>query len=95
MVWADSAAISLTPNAGDIFNNGYGYSLGYEFTLSQAVTVDDLGYFDDGGLTESRHRGQGSLRVRSDHVLDKFGSDIRYRLLLTVVVAGFSDNYGD
>jgi hypothetical protein len=56
LVWG-GPAILLTPVPTDTFNNGNGYSLGYEFNLSQAVTVDSLGFFTDTTLAESHQVG--------------------------------------
>jgi uncharacterized protein DUF4082/PEP-CTERM motif-containing protein len=49
---ADTPAVSFTPVSGNTFNNGIGFSLGFEFTATSNLTVDALGYFDDGSLQE-------------------------------------------
>ena len=55
---ADSTAVSLVPAAGNTFNNGGGYTLGYEFTVgSTPITVTSLGYFDTGVLVNSHAVG--------------------------------------
>lgn len=78
-----SPAIQLTPDPGNVFNNGNGYSLGYEFNLSQAVTVDSLGFFADPTLTESHTVGifnSGGTLLVSATVLpgDPLTSDFRF-----------------
>jgi hypothetical protein len=55
-VRADTAAVSFT-NPGTTLNNGLGYSLGYSFTATNSVTIDELGYFDEGTLQESHTVG--------------------------------------
>jgi hypothetical protein len=63
-VRADSAAVTLTPDPSNTFNNGgagSGYSLGWEFTVggSANITVTQLGYFSNFGtaLTETHDVG--------------------------------------
>jgi hypothetical protein len=54
---ADSVAVTITPDPASTFNNGFGYSLGYEFLANSNVTVTQLGYFVDTTLTESHEVG--------------------------------------
>ncbi len=54
---ADSVAVTITPDPASTFNNGFGYSLGYEFLANSNITVTQLGYFDYTGLTESHDVG--------------------------------------
>jgi hypothetical protein len=56
VVRADTAGISFT-SPGTTFNNGMGYSLGFSFTATSDVTIDALGYFDEGSLQESHTVG--------------------------------------
>lgn len=49
--------VTLTPNPGNTFNNANGYSLGFGFVVSSSITVDALGYFDTGVLTENHSIG--------------------------------------
>lgn len=53
---ADTAAVGFS-SPGSPFNNGSGYSLGWEFTTNSSIVVTSLGYFDDGGLTETHNVG--------------------------------------
>jgi hypothetical protein len=53
---ADTLGISFTA-PGSSFNNGSGYSLGYAFTANNAFTINALGYYDNGRLTETHHVG--------------------------------------
>jgi hypothetical protein len=55
-VRADTAGISFT-SPGTTFNNGAGFSLGFSFTATSTVTIDAVGYFDEGGLQESHTVG--------------------------------------
>jgi len=47
------AVTSITPVPANTFNNGSGYSLGWEFTDVTSEVVTGLGYFDNAGLTEN------------------------------------------
>jgi hypothetical protein len=64
--WA-GPLLTLTPNPGSTFNNGFGYSVGYEFTTSSSITVDELAFFADPTLSQSHAVGiyttGGSLLV--------------------------------
>ncbi|BDC51957.1 hypothetical protein F183_A42720 [Bryobacterales bacterium F-183] len=51
---ADTAAIVLDPASGVLNNNGT-WSLGFEFTLNNSVTVTSLGFFADGGVFSVPH----------------------------------------
>jgi hypothetical protein len=55
-VRADTAGISFT-SPGSTQNNGLGFSLGFSFTPTTALTIDALGYFDEGSLQESHMVG--------------------------------------
>jgi hypothetical protein len=55
-VRADTAGVSFT-SPGTTLNNGLGYSLGYSFTATSSVTIDAVGYFDEGTLQESHTVG--------------------------------------
>jgi len=50
-------AFGIVADPAYLFNNGEGYSGGYEFSVSNAVTVDDLGYYAPYGLTETHAVG--------------------------------------
>jgi hypothetical protein len=54
---ADFAAFAVTPDPFSTFNDHLGYSLGYEFKMSSTQKVGQLGYFDNGLLTESHPVG--------------------------------------
>lgn len=90
--WGDSFAVSLTPDPANVFNNGIQYSLGFRFTLSQAITVNALGYFADSGLTESHAVGifntGGSLLVSTTVTgADPLTSDFRYHSISPFALA--------
>jgi Domain of unknown function (DUF4082) len=90
--WGDSFALSLTPNPTLVFNNGSGYSLGFQFTLSQAITVDALGFFADPGLADSHAVGifntGGSLLVSTTVTgADPLTSDFRYQSISPFALA--------
>lgn len=55
-VRADTAGISFT-SPGTTFNNGFGFSVGFSFTATSAVTIDAVGYFDEGSLQKSHTVG--------------------------------------
>jgi hypothetical protein len=55
-VRADTAGISFT-SLGTTQNNGVGFSLGFSFTATSALTIDAVGYFDEGSLQESHTVG--------------------------------------
>jgi hypothetical protein len=54
---ADFAAMAVTADPLNTFNDHLGYSLGYEFKMSSTQTVSQLGYFDNGLITESHSVG--------------------------------------
>lgn len=55
---ADTLGVSFTsPNSAFTLNNGGGWSLGYEFTVSNAITINGLGYFNYGGFLETHEVG--------------------------------------
>jgi len=49
---ADDAAWEFS-TVGNSTNNGTGYSFGEVFTVNQTITVDFLGYYNSGSMTES------------------------------------------
>lgn len=58
VVKADTLGVSFTsPNSASTQNNGGGYSLGYEFTVNNAITINGLGYFNYGGFLEAHEVG--------------------------------------
>jgi len=99
--WA-GPLLTLTPNPSNTINNGVGYSMGYEFTISAAITVDELAYFADPTLSQSHAVGiyttGGSLLVSTtvttaDPVSNFFAYQTITPYLLaagTYVIAGFS-----
>ncbi|MHB8636139.1 MAG: hypothetical protein ACYC96_06680 [Fimbriimonadaceae bacterium] len=55
---AQSTAVNLIPVAGNTYNNGTAYSIGYEFTVGNtAISVASLGYFDNSSLTNDHDVG--------------------------------------
>lgn len=92
-------AVSMTPDTSHTGNNGIGYSLGYEFSTNEAISVTALGYFDSGsGLTDSHDVGiydsnqnlLGSTTVTgSDSLADYF----RYHTLGTSISLAANTDY--
>jgi hypothetical protein len=55
-VRADTPAVSFT-SPGTLLNNEIGYSLGFSFTATSDLTIDAVGYFDNGSSQESHTVG--------------------------------------
>jgi hypothetical protein len=54
---AQQTAVTITPNPSNVFNNGFGYSLGYTFSTTDQLTVTQLGFFNPRGLANSHEVG--------------------------------------
>lgn len=54
---AGLVAVAFTPVSANDGNIGFGYSLGYQFTMNSTVSVTALGYYSNNALTESHDVG--------------------------------------
>jgi hypothetical protein len=95
---ADVVALSITPNPNNTFNNGSGYSLGYEFHANSNMTVTQVGYFANPGLTETHNIGiytAGGTLVTASTVTsaDPLTVNFRYHALASSVTLTAGQDY--
>ena len=100
---ADFVALTVTPDPFNTINDHVGYSLGYEFKMNSTETVTQLGYFDDGLMTQSHAVGiyttAGTLLASTTvTTADALTANFRYHAIApltlsagqTYVIAGVS-----
>lgn len=95
---ADIVAVAITPNPSNTFNNGQGYSLGYEFLVNSNMNVTQLGYFAPNGLSETHIVGifdnnENLLGLTTVTLIDPVTVDFAYDTLTTPIALTAGQDY--